>query len=348
MPSDKKNIILIDWFAMSFRQKGISPYEIIKLLDLNKFEGDIHFESLPGRYRYRDRLSFGNIHIYYNNMKGDEDYPMLELTGQGCREFETFSNISFNELFELAKDEKMYHMTRLDLAYDDTIGIFENCRILENDYRDRNWVSNACKGRVTVDVDKSRKREQDGISIMTGTKFSDIYMRIYDKAVERGFIDGRHWIRCELVLKQQRAVKFIQDPRSIGEKYYGVLADYFRFVTPSKTDSNKNRWKTRKYWSDFLGDAKRISLYTPKDIDYNLSRLHSYVFGQAGASIATYIRCATLSRFLEEILEKEKTMNSKQRSKKNYLIEQCKLLASENKPVDESVLRELSESFNNE
>ena len=41
---------------------------------------------------------------------------------------------------------------------------------------------------------------------MFGVKKSDMYCRIYDKARERGFTDGRHWIRCETVFKDDLSV----------------------------------------------------------------------------------------------------------------------------------------------
>ena len=243
----EKNIILVDWFAMSYRQKGITAYDVIESLGLKE---NVKFLQMPGRYMYRDRLSFGNIHIYYNNINSEQDFPMLEMTGQGCREFETFSFYSFSDMMQLAKDTKKYHMTRLDIAYDDRTDIFDIDQI-EKDYRSRYWVSNSCKGRVTIDISKEKNYNgdyYDGIYVMTGTKSSDMYMRIYDKAVERGFDDGRHWVRCELVLKQDRAVEFIRNNDEIGKKYRGVIHNYFRFVTPSKTDTNKRRWKMREYW----------------------------------------------------------------------------------------------------
>lgn len=339
--NNEKNIILIDWFSMSYRQQGISVYEVIDSLG---FSDEIEFKELPGRYMYRNRLSFGNIHIYYNNINPDKDYPLLEMTGQGCREFETFSRFSFDYLFELAKDTKNYHMTRLDLAYDDRKDLF-NMRDIEDDYRSRFWVSRSCKGNINVSVSNKKYDDTDeyidGISVMTGTKSSDIYMRIYDKAVERGFTDGRHWIRCELVLKQDRAVEFIKNKEELGKKFRGVIYNYFRFVTPNKSDSNKRRWETRPYWSKFLLDAEKISVFTPKNIEYNLSQLHAYVFGQAGNSIDTYIKCVGFVNFLERLLHRDTKLNAKQK----HLIEESKLLIQEHGELTKEFLSEISENF---
>ena len=324
------NLILIDWFAMSFRKKGISPYEVIDFL---KLKDGAQFQQFPGRYRYRDRLSFGNIHIYYNNMNPDADYPTIEMTGQGCREFETFSQLSFNDLFDyIRKDPVTYHMSRLDIAFDDFTGIFDMNKVV-HDYRADNWVSHSCPGGFHGDLVRNEYGKLfEGLSIITGSKSSDVYMRIYDKAIERRITDGRHWIRCELVLKQERAETFIMTDLPIGEKFRGVIHNYFRFVTPSKKDTNKRRWLMRPYWQKFLEDAEKISTYTPKDIEYNLSHLHRFVFGQAASSIETYIKCVGLMSFLDTLLDHQK--NKKLSPKQLHLIEECKMLCENNNNID--------------
>ncbi len=336
----EKNCILIDWFAMSFRAPGVTPESIIRLLDL---KCEAKFEHLSGRYLYRDRLSFGGIHIYYNNINKDQDYPMLEMTGQGCREFETYSRLSFDYLFELAKDDLLYHMTRLDIAYDDHIGILD-IRQIEKDYRAHNWVSRSRRGRITIDL--SREKDDDGkniegISVMTGTKSSDMYMRIYDKGIERGFKDGRHWVRCELVLKQDRAVKFLKCKEKIGEKFRGVIAGYFRFIDPESSDTNRSRVKMRDYWSKFLENASKISVYSKKEIEYNLGRVYGYVMHQAGNSIYTYIKIVGIMKFLDDLFKR----NSKLTPQQRYLINKCKAAYKDQQNIDPDILQAIADCF---
>lgn len=331
------NIILIDWLALTYRKEGITAYQIIESL---KFKENLPFERRPGRYRYLDCFSFGHINIYVNNMSPDANFPMLELTGQGCREFTTYSKLNLEDLLELALDIDNYAITRLDLAYDDTSGNLDARQILE-DYRADNWVSNSCGGYFHGQVRRSGGKLREGDTIQTGSKSSEMYMRIYDKAFERGFDDGRNWTRCELVLKHDRAFEFIKNADPLGKKFCGVIHNYFRFVTPSKKDTNKRRWKMRLYWAKFLDDAEKISVYTAKDIDYNLSRLSKYVFDQAGNSIDTYIKCVGLVKFLDDLIKRHGKLTPKQK----YLIEQCKLLVNEDKPVDERIIEELSYNF---
>lgn len=324
------NCILVDWFSMTC--KGFTKMEALELLGL---PDDINFDVTYGFYGYRSRLCFDGISIHYDHWNVEQDYPMIELTGQGCRDFETYSSKSFNDLFRLALDTEHFHVTRLDVAYDDHSGILDINKIVD-DTLNRNFVGKLHNGMI---VD-SFKREVDAWSVMLGSRSSDLYIRIYDKARERKINDGRHWIRCETVFKQDRAIEFIRNPLPLGEKLRGVLHNYLRFVTPHRNDSNKRRWETRKYWTTFLGSVKSISVYTPKDVEYNLTRLGRYVFKQAGNSIDTYIKCQGLISFLDELLKRGTKLTVHQKS----LIEQFRQQMDNKSFISDSFIDDLQSS----
>lgn len=326
-----KNIILIDW--LSFTCRNMTKFDCLKLLQL---DNDIHFELLHGFYGYQDRLFFGGISIYFNHRIVAQDYPMIEFSGQGCRTFETYSKINFDVLLNLCINvPQSYHITRIDIAYDDHTGVLDIDKIV-HDCLYRNFVGKLHNGMI---VD-SFKREVDCWSVMFGSKSSDLYIRIYDKARERKINDGRHWIRCETVFKQDRALEFIKNSAPIGEKLRGILQNYLRFVVPNEDDTNKRRWNTRKYWSDFLGDVDKISVYTPKDVEYNLTRLGRYVFKQAGNSIETYIKCQGLIAFLDELLKRGTRLTIQQKG----LIEQFKQQMENKDVVSADFVEELQKS----
>lgn len=338
MDQERENCILIDWFAMSFRDPLVTIYDVIKTLGLPVSLSE--WRQLPGRYYYRDRLSFGHCSVYYNNIKPECDFPLLELSGQGCRELETYNPAGFRHLFELAKDTEKYHMSRLDVAFDDLTGIFDIQRVYD-DYRLGNWVSNSKRGQGAFDMHR-REKDHIGYSVTTGSKSSDMYMRIYDKAIQRGYFDGRQWVRCELVLKQDRATTFIKNPAPLGEKYRGVILKYFRFLNPSKSDSNKWRWSTRLYWADFLGAVEPISVFTPKNFEYNLPRLHKYVMDQAGNSFETYIRCIGMYDFFDHLIHRgTKGLTPQQR----FLVNECRLTSKNRKPFTLEEFNKILEFF---
>lgn len=107
-------------------------------------------------------------------------------------------------------------------------------------------------------------------------------------------------------LRRDRAANFIKIDRPIGEKFGGVLNNYLRYVTPDFKDKNKWRWETQDFWLKFVKTTEKISIYTKKNIEYNLSRVERYIFNQAGNSIETYIKCLGVSYFLTA-LEKRDT-----------------------------------------
>lgn len=288
--------ILFDWFSMSCKFDSVNS--IIDLIGFSdKYKSAIKWEETYGFYGYRRRFAFDGINIHYDHYSKDSDFPLLEMTGQGCRAFDTYTDGNWQRLFNAAlSPEDGYHITRLDVAYDDHSGILDINKLTRKTIK-REFVARSQTGIIT----DTFRREIDAISIMFGTRKSDFYIRIYDKARERGYTDGRHWIRCESVFKDERAFNFIKNNLPLGQKYCGVLKNYLRFVEPSKTDTNKRRWKTSPFWDKFLGCCDRISVYTSKNVEYNLSRIGRYVFHQAGNSVDTYIKCVGLTRFLEDL-----------------------------------------------
>ena len=298
-----KNIILYDWFAMTSKIDSVES-----LIDKIGFTSDVKFEDTYGFYGYKNRVMFDGMSIHYNHNQKSADYPLIEFTGQGCRDFETYTDGNWWRLFEMALDTENYHVTRLDVAFDDHDGIFD-IRNMVMKTLNREYVSKTHKAQIVDSI----TREVDSWSLQFGVRQSDMYCRVYDKARERGYTDGRHWIRCETVFKDEYALNFIRNKLPLGEKYCGILKNYLRFVEPNKSDSNKRRWKTSKFWDKFLGNCNKVKLYTPKTVDYNLSRIGRYVFHQAGNSVDTYIKCVGLTQFLEELRLRGQSLNVHQK-----------------------------------
>ena len=141
------------------------------------------------------------------------------------------------------------------------------------------------------------------MTVQHGLRKAEVMIRIYDKAMERGFTDGRHWIRTELQLRDDRALEIARKPQreEIGGLFQGVLHNYLRYVDDPGTDSNMSRWPLKKYWADLLDGAGRIWLYQKPGKEYNMTNLKNFVIGQAGNSIATYIEIMGEATFMNEI-----------------------------------------------
>ena len=290
-----EDIILYDW--LSFTTKRSDPYYIVDVLGLSH----VPWETVKGARGYKDRLYFNSISIHYN---GREDMGVwCEMSGQGCRAFESLSQLSnkWEDLFQSINDGHM-NITRLDVAYDDHSGILDIDEMIQ-DTRKKEYVSRSDYWSI---VESSK-----GQTLQFGSPQSDVLIRIYDKAAERNCPENEHWIRCELQLRRERAIAFTQLPLSIGESFCGVVINYLRFVDPDPLDSNKWRWPIKPYWGEFLDYANKISIYHSPGLEYNFDRCQRYVIRQAGNAIDAYIQICGVDGFLDDLKHRATMRNPK-------------------------------------
>ena len=278
-------MILIDYVSITFKKHSLT--DVVRLIGME----DVNWETLPGSKGYRSRWYYNGVSVFFDGMS--EFAVWLEMSGQGCRAFETYGTGRFDELFELPKKYPgEIHITRLDVAYDDHKGILELPSIADQiehglyTSRSSYW-----------DVTKSSK----GTSCYIGSPKSDIRFRIYDKAAERGKI-GEHWIRIEMQLRDDHALNFALLKAPVGEKFVGVLKNYVVFRDkPEGIDSNKRRWPVSPWYDELVGDAEAIRLAETPGVEYNVFKCQDYVVSQAGLSIDAYIQCVGLEQFLREL-----------------------------------------------
>ena len=99
------------------------------------------WDTLKGAHGYRDRLYWNCISIHFN---GSPDQGVwLEMSGQGCRAFETFGHGDYEFLFDLILSHGSdINVTRLDVAFDDHTGILD-LKTLIADTTENNYVAKA-------------------------------------------------------------------------------------------------------------------------------------------------------------------------------------------------------------
>lgn len=283
--------------ALSITSKIHSTQDLIELLGLT----GMTWEVVKGAHGYQDRLYWNSISIHYN---GREDMGIwLEMMGQGCRAFETHGTGNYEDLFaEVLTNPGQVNITRLDVAFDDLEGILDMEQLC-NDTRDGEFISRFNDWQVILG--------SKGSSVTHGSMKSDIFIRIYDKAMERGYTDGRHWIRCELQLRRERAKAFIDQFSDVGTRFSGVLLNYLRYVDPDGFDTNRWRWNLKPYWQDLVGTASKISLYSKPGEEYNILNLQSYVYDQAGGAAWTLMQIEGQAEFLDKLSKRPPNLNPK-------------------------------------
>ncbi len=294
-------IILFDW--LSFTSKCDSPDSIIDLLGLQ----EVKWVPTYGGRGYHDRMMFNGISIYYNN--GKVPGVWVEMSGTGCRTFEEFGHCDWSVIFGLCSQDDAYNITRLDVACDDKEGVLDIEQI-RDDTAHENWVSKWHDARIEHTV------KLGSCTVYFGSSKSTCMLRIYDKAKERldnvGADDLGHWIRAELVLRDERALAFAELPYDqIGRNFVGVINNYLRFLQPVDGDSNRSRWPTSPWWLDFVQTLEKISLYTPCDTEYSLDKTKQYVYKQAGNAVDTIVQIIGEKQFLKELSENKPAMAAK-------------------------------------
>lgn len=298
------NIFLIDWLSITFH--GCKVDEVQSMLGLTNYDWITTSSFING---YPMVTSFSNIHIRWgaddpqfyrdsidksgafrsaeSKVRSDMGIQ-LDLSGQGCRSFEEFSEFSWFDLFErIFRFGGRFSVTRLDLAYDDHTGLLDIWR-LRFDIENRNYISKSKKAMVIWSDDQ--ETDVQGCTLQVGSKSSPVLIRIYDKAAERGFGSERHWIRVELQLRDDRAheaLRLLFQRESIGMVASGIVRNYCCFVAPT-SDTNRSRWPIAEYWERVLEGMSKIRVWVAPGEPYNFKKSENHLIYQYGQFFQAY------------------------------------------------------------
>lgn len=308
------------------------------------------FQSIgKGALHYADMLRFFDISIGvpYPETADVMGY-MVTMTGNGCRQFEQFSNgnvMCWKQLFTRLKnavsDGCAVNICRLDIAFDDksemTFGLLDLDEI-ERCAAAREYVS---LFRVTEDINsinslefKSRKRRKNnlyGHTVEFGNRRSNAFLRFYDKLSEQlmneyggklenapeDFQKLKHWVRMEFEFKKNVAIKIVNSFLLLSDEEFNkwlaeVVNNYIRFV--DLDDSRSNRCTVKEWWLKFVGTLEKSSLKSGffKKSDYVSA------FKWFERSLAPTL-CALLCRLGEDkLIELIQVYGSKERWKSKH------------------------------
>lgn len=318
-------VFLIDWLTFT-DHLHTTPQDVMSFLGLPD-------TKIPWSYSQRFRNGYPE-HFFWNNItisfgadnerwyddpsKARHDMGIcVNFSGQGCRAFETEggdwlhlfkrmqgdipwaavheSPVDFCRVF---KKDRRFNITRLDLAFDDHTDLIDIRRV-EMDVRERNFVSKTKSTEILWSDDQNI--DIQGLSVGIGSKKSLVYVRIYDKAAERGFND-RHWIRVELQLRDDRALVAmaqILDMGHVGRTVAGILRNYITFRTPSG-DTNKSRWPIAYYWERVLGTMDKLSLWIKPGEPYNIHKTEYWIKKQYGQVLSVLAMIQEPDRIVKE------------------------------------------------
>ena len=306
----KQNLILFDW--LTFTRHCDSTESIIELLGMQH----ISWQKMEkGRNGYRQRYFFENISILFDG--ADNMGVCVDMSGTGCRAFETYSQTGWTPLLNhlhlcggMNAESGDYKITRLDMAFDDHTGILDIDE-LRDDTDEHLYVSRSRTWKVEYG--------STGTTIYHGSPTSNMYIRIYDKAAEqaakaddpRAFEDV-HWIRVEMQMRDEIAKGFVDGLMSntVGNQFRGVLHNYLRYVVPTK-DQNMSRWDLAPYWAELLEGVGKIRCWSAPGEAYTIWNLSNYVINQAGNALDVYIRIFGQEDLIRELGKRAVNMSPK-------------------------------------
>lgn len=288
----------VDWFQGTFTiEKNIQ--EIIYILG---FDNRHVFMPSGGKYGYKNSVRFENITILYN---GSEKMGVhVEMTGQGCRTFEKYSELNWQDLFlrfEVHPQAKI-KMTRLDLAIDDFIGYFK----IKNLRRDLLNSEVTSRFRLAKNISNIviKTGEEKGHTLYFGRPTSEIQVRFYEKNIEQEMkgnsvpTNCHIWNRTEIQARDSRAEAFAyliaHNTFDLGYIITGTLKNYITFrrkgyVNGKKSDDqNKSRWDVSHFWTKFLGDCEKLKL-TMKAAENTIEKKHKWVDHSVKKTIAMLV-----------------------------------------------------------
>lgn len=232
-------------------------------------------------YGYIAKYVFSHIQIMISP-EDDAKGTLIELKGQGCREFESLlmaQNRTWFDFFVQCEKEKV-HYKRIDLAINDKVGLLSIPRLAEK-CKQRELIS---KFRSFQALGSGKFENEDehqfvGNTLYIGSLKSDIYFCFYEKNIEQMIklglpMEEAHIKnRYELRLKNDRAYYTIHDLliyRNVEKTVFGIIQTYLTFLEPGET-ANKKKWRMDEQWKRFIGETqKKMKLTTaPKPVEMN-------------------------------------------------------------------------------
>ena len=218
----------------------------------------------------------------------------VTIPGAGCRAL--FSRVLPSVLIEniLSYNCKV---TRIDLALDNIGDIYFYPYEIKQFVFDKRTKSRWHTFEL-VQSGSIQSAELTGDAFYLGSRTSDLFCRVYDKTMERIAKDDvdvpEHWVRWELVCKDDRAQvvceQLLNTGFAIGDILSGVLSNYFSILDENPLDSHKSRWSINERWQRFLGDVQPIRLFRVLKSERTLQDVVDWIKSQCAPSLSAIMQ----------------------------------------------------------
>lgn len=294
---------LIDWVQVTLRTVE-DVHEAFEVLNVEKCK---FIEMEQGLYGYKRHLKFGHISVLYEG--GLNAGIHIQMSGQGCREYEAYNDWN---TFILKCFEKNANFTRLDIAvdeirYNDDKPYFKVSTLVRK--TEDNCVSSRFHSARHIRTIKITGGESAGHTVYFGSPASDLQIRFYEKDKERLAaskeleVNLTTWNRTEIQSRNERAnaiALYLLNSYDLGYIVKGVLSNYINFLIKGNCQ-NKARWKKCEWWTSFLNDTEKLKL-TLIASDKTIEKTISWIDKQVSTSLAMLVLAYGSDDFLKDLI----------------------------------------------
>ncbi|QQK75392.1 replication initiation factor domain-containing protein [Salicibibacter cibarius] len=261
---------MVDYLRVSFKHQDEDRI-IQNVLGIKK-AFMIHEER--AFYGYVGTYALDFIRVLYS-IPGDAKGTLIELSGQGCRQYETFLKGMKKTWFDFFQQclQNGGTFTRLDIAIDDHKPYFSLLKI--RDKIERQECTTRFKKIVFHSSVNSKDWHRGGHTIYFGSRKSDVHICFYEKNYEQAekwnlpLEDFGEWNRYEIRMKDQRAqeaIRHLVDRQDFKGVAMEVINNYLRFV--EARDVHRRYWDTSLFWQTFVEDFGHLRLFVEPAQDF--------------------------------------------------------------------------------
>ena len=303
--------MMIDYIRIRFPTTDVK-YVVNEILKL-KLEYMIHEDY--GFYSYSEHYVIGNIFVLVS--QDIEKGVLIELKGQGCRQYENFLLAQHRSWYDFLLDALLAGgvMKRMDLAINDMVGIL-----------DIEVLTDKCKNEECISVFRSfksyrsgelvRRNEKIGMgnTLYIGSLKSEVYFCIYEKDYEQyvkldiPIDEVKIKNRFEIRLKNERAYHAAVDllaNRDAERTTFSIINRYIRFVDREEKIS-RSKWKTNEDWSYFIGEGREKLKLTTNPEPYDINKTLNWISRQVAPTLKVIKKIDMLNgtNIAEELIRK--------------------------------------------
>lgn len=343
--------ISVDYFKCSFpiqvnKEEMESAEQKRILKDIMKFfnipKNDVHPYYVP-KYNYSKQLG-EHIILALSGPEFTNGYPscLIELKGQGCREFETRNpDKTWFDVIKFFKLGYQGNLKRIDIAIDDFDGVIKY-----------EWLEDKMERKQFASVFRDHNvnhhgSKEKGRSLSLGSHSSTMQLMIYEKDKERLAKNIEmdftydYWLRYEMRFNQTKADDFIftlfENKQEFNEYSMGVLYSLLDIKEENDREiENIRNANTDPLWLEFLGNVQKCKIPHATTYESTYVSYQKWIKAHAGKYVLYLF--ATNNFELESVIthllqdaadyaedinkEKIKSINSNLRARKLSLLDE--------------------------